>query len=246
MLPMESPEVPHSQSNRWLTPLVGLYRELRFRFREALASRTQWRKHKRRVDREFDTAHGVDTGGVVPLHAMGVATATARLAVDYIASDPEEFERAMAALAVDARRFTFVDIGCGKGRVLIMAARQQWSRLIGVEFSSSLCAVARSNLARAVHPSRAVEVVCQDALEFELPHQPLVLFLYNPFERAMMRAFAARVRASLDRAPREVRVVYTNPFHGDEWLAAGFELSARGETHAIYSAGPRPTLSRIS
>ncbi|MCA8965807.1 MAG: class I SAM-dependent methyltransferase [Planctomycetes bacterium] len=236
---MDSPELPHPTDNRWLAPLVGLFRSVRFRVREVLAAPTQWRRHKRRVDRAFDAAHGVDTGGVVPLHAMGVTTPSARLAVDYIASDPEEFEAAMTALAVDAERFTFVDVGCGKGRALILAARQPWRRLIGVEFSSSLCAVARTNLARAVGGARQVEVRCQDALEFELPDEPLVLFLYNPFERSLMKAFAARVAASLERSPRDIRVVYTNPFHGDEWIAAGFELCARGDTHAIYRSVAR-------
>jgi len=170
----------------------------------------------------------------VPVHAMGVTVAQAQDSVDYIASDPDEFERAMADLNVDRSQFTFVDIGCGKGRALMMAARQPWKRLIGIEFSASLCAVARTNLAR-VAADQPVEIRCQDARDFEPPPGPLVLFLYNPFGYEPMRVVADRVKASFDAAPRQIFVVYTNPFHAVAWPEAGFRERARGELHTIFS-----------
>jgi predicted RNA methylase len=41
---------------------------------------------------------------------------------------------------------TFVDIGSGKGRALIIAAEYAFKRIIGVEYSPSLATICRRNL----------------------------------------------------------------------------------------------------
>ena len=50
----------------------------------------------------------------------------------------------------------FVDFGCGKGRVLFLAARYRFARIIGVELSERMAEQARRNLAR--EPRVVVEV----------------------------------------------------------------------------------------
>ncbi len=80
---------------------------------------------------------------------------------------------------------TFVDLGCGKGRVVLIAAERKFARVIGVELDQRLVAVAERNVAAwtARHPDLTPPaIVWSDASDVPLSGSPLVLYLYNPFE----------------------------------------------------------------
>lgn len=188
-------------------------------------------KRKRMVDPVFDAEHDVDTGGLTPLRYLQGVPADSD-GVDHIAIDPTEFADAMAALDIDSRRYTFVDLGAGKGRALILAAELPFQRLIGVEFAEELATIAEANFARlrASHPAMSeVEIIRQDAGEFRLPITPTVLFLYNPFGARTMTKVARNAHASLAQNPRELLVLYVNPMHLAPWRAAGFAETHRGK-----------------
>jgi predicted RNA methylase len=106
-----------------------------------------------------------------------------------------------------------VDVGCGKGRVLIVAAEYGFERVVGVEFSEELCEIARSNVtvyARKHGLSTNVEVVHRDAAEYEFRADDNVLFFFNPFDSAVMERVLENVRRSLERHPREITLLYYN------------------------------------
>lgn len=195
-----------------------IVREVRNRF-----APPEWVKKKRIVDREFDSRHGVDTGGITLLGKLHI-DGNWRDGSSHVAVDPQEFAEAMAALDIDFSHFTFIDLGSGKGRALMLAREYGFRKLIGVEFSAELAEIARSN---------GVETICADATQYELPNEPTLLFLYNPFGRETMEKVAGRVRASLDAHPRDLTVLYLNPFQLDAWLEAGFRLIHRGGHFAI-------------
>jgi hypothetical protein len=50
-----------------------------------------------------------------------------------------------------------------------------------------------------------------DAVDFDPPEEPLVLYFFNPFAPPVLREVLARVQASLDRRPRPAYVVVTAP-----------------------------------
>src|SRR5206468_4366794 len=112
---------------------------------------------------EFDLRHGTDTSGVEPLWKFRVASPNARFGFHYKATDEKELLDAITFLDEDPRAFTFVDLGCGKGRPLLIAARLGFARIIGVEFAPELVAVAAGNLA-TMRVSNAT-VVHADAAE---------------------------------------------------------------------------------
>lgn len=45
-------------------------------------------------------------------------------------------------------RATFIDIGCGEGRVLLMAAEHGFRKIIGIDLAADLCLTARGNVER--------------------------------------------------------------------------------------------------
>jgi SAM-dependent methyltransferase len=117
----------------------------------------------------------------------------------------------------------FVDFGCGKGRVLYLAARYAFRRVVGVELRADIADLARRNLARQRHRfvCRDVEVVTSDARSFPIPDDMTVAYLFNPFPDPVFCDVLGRIRASLERRPRRLRLVYRNPAEHDRIVGAG-------------------------
>ena len=220
--------------------MVGLVsriaRRLVTEVRTRLGPEPEWRKRKRIVDRQFDALHGVDTGGITHLKNLRLNNEHWRDGLDHIAADPAEFAAAIESLEVDLSAFTFIDLGSGKGRALLLACDYPFRQIIGVEFAEPLVQAARANFQR-IGESRDVSrvtVIHADALEYDLPNVATILFLYNPFGSSIMQGVAKRARASLLGAPRNLIVVYLNPFHSNAWLQAGFDQVARGAHFAVF------------
>ena len=119
----------------------------------------------------------------------------------------------------------FIDIGSGMGRLVFQAAeRYPFRRVIGVEISEYLNAVARENIERNRHRLRCkeVEIVTADVLAYDLPDDVTVAYFYNPFTGPVFGAAVEKLTESLERRPRRLRVIYSNPREEERLLAAGF------------------------
>jgi SAM-dependent methyltransferase len=153
----------------------------------------------------FDSDHQTDTGGHIPLWRLAITSADWEAGVGYGATSPAEFNEAMSLLQISPSDHTFIDLGSGKGRALIMAGEYKFRRIIGIEFSPELCAIAKKNL--AITRTHA-EVICQSAVDFEFPREPTVIFMCNPFFEEVMKPVISHMH-------RDGFLVYVNPkLHG--------------------------------
>lgn len=135
---------------------------------------------------------------------------------------PSEFRNIMQRLEIDFDDYTFIDLGSGKGRALLLAAEYPFRRIIGVEVQPELHAIAEENIREFESPAKLcddIESVAMDARDFELPNEPLVLYLFNPFPEYVMRAVAENIERSLREHPRPMFVIYNTP-------ECGFVLSS--------------------
>ena len=110
--------------------------------------------------------------------------------------------------------FTFIDLGSGKGRTLLMASDYPFRRIVGVELLPSLHHIAQENLRQYKSESQrcfALETICADASAFPFPEDPLVIYLFNPFPESGMRQVVANLEHSLRACPRQVYILYHNP-----------------------------------
>jgi SAM-dependent methyltransferase len=165
----------------------------------------------------FDTVYGVDTAGEIPLDRFDIAPELAANAERYMPVDAAAVVDSVAFIGIDPRRFTFVDLGCGKGRALIVAAQLGFSRIVGVELVPELADIARRNLALLGFDTPAVET--GDAGTFQFPAGPLVLFLYNPFNRDVVERVIENLRAVRGG---EIFVIYKNAQCAELLDACGF------------------------
>ena len=120
----------------------------------------------------------------------------------------------------------FLDYGCGRGRIVAVAATHPFGKVIGVELDSQLCAAARFNLQRVRGRRCQVwEIVESDAAEFSVPDDVSVVFLFNPFLGEILGRVVDRLEQSLLRTPRSFSLFYVNPdsdldvFESCSWLS---------------------------
>jgi len=136
----------------------------------------------------------------------------------YQPTEPSAFKEMIETLQqtrnLHLDEFTFIDLGSGKGRTLLMASDYPFHRIVGVELLPSLHQIAQENLSRYKSESQqcfAVESVCADATSFPLPEEPLLLYLFNPFLESGIRRTVENLKISLELHPRPAYVLYHNP-----------------------------------
>lgn len=172
------------------------------------------------VDDQFDVVHGTETAATAFPWDVGMSDREARQAVVYMPTDATSFDAIFEASGLtkeDLRQFAFVDFGAGKGRVLLLARQYPFASVTGVELSPSLVATARENIQRCRGlPGRCgqIEVRQENAVNFQLPGEALVLFFYHPFVLSTMRAVMSNILASLDAGPRDAFILYRHPVFG--------------------------------
>lgn len=136
----------------------------------------------------------------------------------YQPTDPALFHEMLTAVqqrvGLNFAQFTFVDLGSGKGRTLLMASDYPFRRIVGVEFLPALHQIAQQNLAQYKSDSQrcfALEAICADATNFLFPDEPLIVYLFNPFPESGLRRVMASLAESLRQQPRPIYVLYHNP-----------------------------------
>jgi SAM-dependent methyltransferase len=187
----------------------------------------------------FDLAKGVDTSGRLNLRRLAIDSPNRKHGRDYQGVEPGRFSDAMSEIREDFSSFTFVDLGCGKGRALMMAHDLGFRRLIGVEFSARLAEIAENNFAKL--NMNNVQILVQDVAEFRFPAEPLVVFTFNSFGADILKRVLLNLRAQSD----PVYLVYINPIHNatvvaDRSLAP---LAARKFHSVWYRQPPQATPS---
>ncbi len=176
------------------------------------------RVHRALIDPWYDRRLGIDAAGALWPSPLGLFGRHAPCAQEYRATPTWIFRRAMSGLDIDLRRFVFLDYGCGKGRVLMLAAQRPFLRVEGIELSERMYRIALANIAHA--QARGVlhaPVVAHhiDAADYVLPAEPLVIYLFDPFGAQVVSLVADNIEASLAANPREAYVVYLNAEHRD-------------------------------
>jgi len=173
----------------------------------------QYNKARLRNQAEYDRKHAVETGGIVYLGDLAIPSDNAAYGTRYGPTVHATFTEMMAVLAIDHQRFTFIDIGSGKGAVLLYASDYPFDKIIGVEFAPDLHECATRNLANYRSASQKclnLATICADAVDYSLPLTPLVLFFSSPFSLKVMQLVLERMLLSFERHPREGYLIYNH------------------------------------
>lgn len=163
----------------------------------------------------FDATFGTNTSGVDFETPPG----------SYVPILPRMFRSMMAGLTIRPEELTFVDIGSGKGRALLLASEYPFKRCIGVELAAEHHAVALENVeiyrrGPALQAS-PIELVHSDATTYAFPNEDLFIHFFHSFPAEVLRKMLATLERSLALHPRRIGVLYSQPHNGSVWTESG-------------------------
>lgn len=180
--------------------------------RLCLAKLHHW-PHRSVEGSAFDREFGTDTEGNVPLWRLHIDSPHQLEGAHYQSLAPFLIRASIEALPADMNGFSFCDLGSGKGRILMIASEYPFKRVIGVEFSPQLNAVAVQNILKYPASRRVcqdVSTLQMDAIDYQFPPGNLLVFLFNPFGETVMKGVLANLESALLREERSIWIVYFN------------------------------------
>ena len=193
---------------------ISSFRTLVFELWGFLRESTPQSERQRYGDMEYDWDRRVNTT------SAAVGWRNRLLGVfhsPYQPTEPGLFREMMdrvQSLGVDLSLLTFLDLGSGKGRTLLMASECPFGRVVGVELLPELNDLAVGNIREFKSETQkcfSVESLCADARTFPLPKEPLLLYLFNPFLESGLAQVVGNLEQSLRSYSRTVIVLYHNP-----------------------------------
>ncbi len=201
-----------TQENQLKNRPSAAKRETKRRSLKGLAVRDGLVRHP--FDLEFD----VRTSGLVAGRNLSTGQRNDRHATAYYAVAPSVFRgmlvrwrRCRPLAPID--EFTFIDLGAGMGRAMLLASEFPFRAVLGVELNPMLARIGSRNLARWRAAGRArapMRMFCRDAATFDLPSGKCVVFLFNPFAAPVLRRILRNWAATLGERSGTLDILYVN------------------------------------
>jgi SAM-dependent methyltransferase len=166
----------------------------------------------------FDLEYGIDTSGLVDVRAIKRDAHVDGQLNPYMGSQPSIIRRAIATLG-DIAGYTFIDIGCGKGRPLIIASEHPFEHVLGYDISADLVKIANANgdaMAKRFPARPPIRAIHADVTDMAMPSGNVVLFLFNPFGPELIATLLQKLETGLASGIiQHLFLVYDNPVCGD-------------------------------
>jgi hypothetical protein len=151
------------------------------------------------------------------LDELAIESPNAKWGLPYEPTRRDLFDKALRSLPIRLADYNFIDLGAGKGWALVLASEYSFKSITGVEYSKVL-ADSASVYIRAHQKQSGLHACIQciwgDATDFNLPNEPTIIYLYNPFQGDVMDRVIANIEMSLRDHPRDLWVIYANPWEG--------------------------------
>lgn len=160
-------------------------------------------------DYVFDYRNKLDTRTEVAINDLDISQEDKQHADKYKPTRARYFRKLMTHIGIP-HDGVFVDVGCGKGRILLLAAEYGFERIVGLEISPQLCQIAERNVnafRQRTNNACSVNVVCTNILHYQLKGDESVFFLYSPFDHPVTKGFLDLLRKSIDDHPRTLHLI---------------------------------------
>lgn len=173
--------------------------------------------------------YGINTTSANDLAEFQIKGNQLSHATEYMPVNYFTIEHVLAHLPENAKHGTFLDIGCGKGRALCVAAAYGFTKLYGIDFAKQLIEQAEKNLSltKKSFPSIQYELSWSDISTLEISKDVSTVFLFNPFDEVLMKNIIRKINSSLQQYPRELYVLYCSPRHEELFFADGYDVLYR-------------------
>lgn len=167
------------------------------------------------IDSFFDIKHGTDTFSWVELENLGIDHQKKETAEKYQPTNARAMRNLFKKIAIPPNK-VLVDLGCGKGRVLLIASEFGFREVRGIELSPVLCDIAKKNCSNykdRTGTKTSFQIIQSDVLDYEFKDDEEIFFMFNPFNGEVLRDVLQRITESFLRRKRKIWIIYRYPVH---------------------------------
>ncbi len=124
-------------------------------------------------------------------------------------------EQLFAAFRKISDQTSIIDLGCGKGRMMMAAPHFGFTDITGIDFAKEVCGQAIVNMKRKEKqfPGIKWKVINQNVEDYDINPDDSVFFMFNPFNQLVLKNFLKKLDASCDQFPRTIHFLYASPQH---------------------------------
>lgn len=161
-------------------------------------------------DKYYDKKYRIDTYEWVTNEDLDVKDDIKQHASMYMATKTFHLRKALKVLNIPKGK-VIIDIGSGKGRVLLVASEFGFKEARGVEFSPKLCAIAKNNIEtfKTLKPTNTIfSIINMDASLYQFKDDEDVFYFHNPFNEVILLKVIHNILESLKRKPRDILIIY--------------------------------------
>ena len=168
--------------------------------------------------------------GGLPLNGT-VRPSTQRLWQNDIANTDYQILAELFTYFTGGKETKFVDVGCGKGRVLnFLLINYPFNKCVGVEIDEKWAKKTRVRLKKY-----DVDVLSDDILdlEIEIYGDDICFYMYNPFSREICKKFFDKL-SEFSNASNSIQVIYLNPVYHDDVINFRKSVIKTSSGHEAY------------
>jgi hypothetical protein len=173
--------------------------------------------------------YGITTFVPVALNKLTIINGDTSKASPYEAANYYLLEKLFTAFRKLSNADSLIDLGCGKGRVLVVAAHFGFTHITGIDFATELSTEASVNM-KKLHqkfPQLKWKVINDNVANYTISPDDSVFFMFNPFTEEIIEMFLNKLESSCQQFPRTTWFLYASPLHKEILLKRGYEIVFR-------------------
>lgn len=186
-----------------------------------------WFTVKKEIQGELK--YRIDTTAAINVSRLKLKGNQLKHATEYMPVNYFTLETLLERIPDIAKKGIFLDIGCGKGRAMCVAAMHGYKRVEGIDFAKELLDAAEKNLAgiKKRNPVINYNLLWGDVNSLSIDERVSTIFLFNPFDEVLMKQVIRKINNSLAKRPRCLFVLYCTPMYEELFFEEGFDVAFR-------------------
>ncbi len=170
--------------------------------------------------------YGTDTFVPVELKNLTITNGDQKKASRYEAVSFYMLEKLLSAFQKVSGLTSIIDLGSGKGRVLMVATHFGFTDLTGIDFATELCKQASENMKEKEieFPNIRWRILNENVENYDIGSRDSVFFMFNPFTEVVLKRFLEKLDHSCQEFPRSIYFLYASPQYQQLLLDEGYAI----------------------
>tara|TARA_B110000483_G_C17915703_1_gene434832 strand:- start:8 stop:649 length:642 start_codon:yes stop_codon:yes gene_type:complete len=110
-------------------------------------------------------------------------------------------------------KLNFIDVGCGKGKVLLVASDFGFKKIIGIDLSKKLLHICKQNIYKykqLKYKKKLIKLINIEATKYKITNEN-VFYFFDPFSGPVLNTFLKNILLSFKKNKRKIYIIFANP-----------------------------------